>query len=81
MKNCRKRLAPDRQQGKGEWVDLAGLIAPKKEVDKLLDDIESGKITSIEELSESFIEMHNSYYDWEWTWSCERIEEEDGNYC
>ena len=22
--------------------------------------------------------MHNSYYDWEWTWSCERIEEEDG---
>ncbi|MCX6255781.1 MAG: DUF4954 family protein [Bacteroidia bacterium] len=74
----RKRLAPERQQGKGEWVDLAGLIAPKKEVDKLLDDIESGKIHSIEELSESFIVMHNSYYNWEWTWSCERIEEETG---
>jgi len=74
----RKRLTPDCRQGKGEWVDLAGLIAPKTEVDKLLDDIESGKVSSARALSESFIEMHNSYYDWEWTWACERIEEEAG---
>ncbi len=74
----RKRLSPDRRQGKGEWVDLAGLIAPKREVDKLLDDIESGKVSSVGALSESFMEMHNSYYDWEWTWACERIEEEAG---
>ena len=74
----RKRLTPDHRQGKGEWVDLAGLIAPKREVDKLLDDIESGKVSSVEALSESFMEMHNSYYDWEWTWACEKIEEEAG---
>ena len=23
--------------------------------------------------------MHKSYYDWEWTWTCERIEEEAGS--
>jgi hypothetical protein len=74
----RKRLTPDRLQGKGEWVDLAGLIAPKKEVDNLLDDIESEKVSSVGGLSMAFIEMHNSYYDWEWTWSCARIEEEAG---
>ena len=74
----RKRLAPDHRQGKGEWVDLAGLLAPKKEVDSLLDEIETGKISSVERISESFIEMHNSYYDWEWTWAAERIEEEAG---
>ena len=73
-----ERLRPDRQQGKGEWVDIAGLIAPKKEIDNLLDDIESGKISEIEEWSDSFAEMHKSYYDWEWTWSCQRIEEEEG---
>ena len=22
--------------------------------------------------------MHRSYYDWEWTWSCERLEKEVG---
>ena len=73
-----KRLAPDMVQGKGEWVDIAGLIAPKKEVDDLLDDIDRGKIKSVEELSSAFAEIHKHYYEWEWTWSCQRIEEEEG---
>ncbi len=74
----RKRLTPTHLHGKGEWVDLAGLIAPKSEVDKLLNNVESGKVSSVEELAQLFVEMHNSYYDWEWTWACERIEEEAG---
>lgn len=41
-------------------------------------DIESGNVNSLESLSEAFIEMHNSYYEWEWSWSCRRIEEEVG---
>jgi hypothetical protein len=73
-----KRLAPDQSTGKGEWVDLAGLIVPKKVVSKLLDDIESEKINSIEAVAEAFRKMHESYYKWEWTWACERIEEEEG---
>jgi hypothetical protein len=73
-----RRLTPDTQKGSGEWVDIAGLIAPKKEVDNLLDDIEAGKISSVEGLSGSFADMHNSYHEWEWTWSCQRIEGEEG---
>ena len=73
-----QRLAPDKSHGSGEWVDLAGLIAPKKDVDKLLDDIESGMISSVEVLAKSFIGLHNSYYRWEWTWACESLEEEAG---
>jgi carbonic anhydrase/acetyltransferase-like protein (isoleucine patch superfamily) len=72
------RLAPDLSHGSGEWVDLAGLITPKNEVDKLLENIESGKIASVEELTQSFIVLHNAYYHWEWTWVCERMEEESG---
>jgi hypothetical protein len=74
----RKRLQPKNGHGKGEWVDLAGLIAPKKAVDELLGKIESGQISKIENLGRAFEEMHNHYYNWEWTWSCERIEEEEG---
>jgi len=77
-KELQKRLDPDQPTGKGEWVDLAGLLAPKQVVSKLLDDIESGKVNSIEEVQEAFIQMHNSYYQWEWTWVWERIEEEEG---
>src|SRR5674536_16760 len=56
-----RRLEPDQQQGRGEWVDLAGLIAPKNEIEKLLNDVESGKVGSVEELAKSFLELHNSY--------------------
>jgi Domain of unknown function (DUF4954)/Domain of unknown function (DUF6819) len=72
----RRRLSPDTQHGKGEWVDLAGLIAPKKKVDELLDAVESGRIASVELLANEFIMLHNSYYNWEWTWASERIAEE-----
>ena len=73
-----QRLMPDQPKGKGEWIDLAGLIAPKKEVDSLLNDVESGILSSVEALSGSFTRLHDSYYNWEWTWTCERIEEESG---
>jgi len=77
-KELQKRLTPDKKMGSGEWVDVAGLITPKQAVDNLLDDIESGIIKSVADVEESFRNMHKCYYEWEWTWSCERIEEEEG---
>jgi len=74
----RKRLVPDQELGRGEWVDLAGLIAPTQAVSAFLDYIESGKISRIEELTDAFRTMHRSYYQWEWAWACERIEAEEG---
>jgi len=76
--SLRERLRPDSATGRGEWVDLAGLIAPKSEVDKLLDSIESGNLSNIEDVGKAFGNMHRQYYNWEWTWACERIEEEEG---
>jgi hypothetical protein len=73
-----QRLKPDQSMGKGEWVDLAGLIAPVRAVDKLLDDIEKGEVSTVEGVAEAFRKMHQSYYKWEWTWACERIEQEEG---
>ncbi len=74
----RKVLKVNNNQGFGEWIDLAGLIVPKNEVDNLLADIEKGKIQSLEAISKSFEQFHNSYYDWEWTWAASKIEEEEG---
>lgn len=74
----RERLKPDQPMGRGEWVDLAGLIAPKQAVSELLDSIEDGRVTTIEACAEAFREMHRLYYQWEWTWAWERLEEEEG---
>lgn len=74
----RNKLAVDNKNGLGEWIDLAGLIVPKNEVDKLLENIEEGKTKSLDAISRAFEKMHKSYYDWEWTWAAARIEEETG---
>ena len=74
MSDVRAALKPDTQVGLGDWVDLAGLIAPKSEVTRLLDDIEKGKMT-LQRIRERLQEMHSKYYSYEWTWALEKLEQ------
>lgn len=62
-------LLPTSDVGTGKWVDAAGLIAPKSEIDKTLDDIESGVLKDVDSINARFYEMHSNYYDYEWTWA------------
>ena len=81
MKNCncksdeeiRQCLKPDSEIGKGQWRDIAGLLAPKTEIDKLMDDIESGKITKLKEINAILADLHSNYYSLEWTWAWDKI--------
>ncbi|MDR0661754.1 MAG: DUF4954 family protein [Prevotellaceae bacterium] len=70
----RSCLKPDTDVGLHEWCDLAGLIAPRIEIDRLIDDIESGKITKIKEINAVFDRLHDSYYSLEWTWAWDKIQ-------
>lgn len=70
----RERLKPDRSIGLGEWVDLSGLIAPKSEIDTLLDKIESGEITKLKEINNVLHKLHEDYYVNEWTWAWDKIQ-------
>lgn len=74
MDDVRKALIPTSDVGIGDWVDLAGLLAPKSEVARLMDDIESGKMT-METINERFRLMHANYYDYEWTWALDKLEQ------
>lgn len=74
----RDRLRPDAVAGSGEWLDVAGLIAPKSEIERLLTDIETGRIASLTTVAERFAEMHENYYAYEWTWAIEQIERQYG---
>ena len=71
----RAMLVPDTGIGHGDWVDISGLIAPKSEVSSLMDGIESGEITSVEQINECFKVMHKNYYTYEWTWAYDKIRE------
>ncbi len=73
--DIRRRLVPDFEPGKGTWVDVAGMIAPQSEVEALLDDIENGTVNDLEQIHKRFSGMHSNYYDYEWTWVYDKIEE------
>lgn len=71
----RGRLKPDTEIGLGEWVDIAGLIAPKSEIEKLIAGIESGEVDRLKHINEAFARMHANYYTYEWTWAYQKIQE------
>jgi hypothetical protein len=70
----RNKLMPDSTIGKGEWLDLAGLIAPKNEISSLINQIEEGKIDKLKDIELFFRELHESYYQIEWNWASELLE-------
>lgn len=71
----RRRLKPDTEIGHGEWVDISGLIAPKHEIDSLLDKIETGEIDKLREINAEFQRLHENYYTYEWTWAYDMLKE------
>lgn len=75
IEEVRKQLVPTSLDGKGEWVDLAGLILPKESLDYLISKIESHEITSLGTLDVTLRLYHKSYYTAEWTWTYQKIEE------
>lgn len=71
----RSALRPAHNIGLGTWVDLSGLIAPKSEVLRLMTDLESGDVSSTQDLQERFVDLHKHYYEYEWTWAYDKIQE------
>lgn len=68
-------LKPDTDSGLNLWRDLAGLLAPSSEIDRLINDIESDQINDIEGMNKVFIDLHKNYYSLEWTWAWDKIKE------
>ena len=61
-------LKPQTDVGPGEWVDLAGMFAPEKAVEQLIERIENGTFETLDQLSQTFQSMHADYIEYEWAW-------------
>lgn len=71
----RSVLVPDTFYGDGPWVDLAGLIVPKRAVTDLVESVENGEIPDVSSLAARFACLHSEYYDMEWKWAYDMIRE------
>jgi hypothetical protein len=69
VEELRAVLQPESDKGPGKWVDLAGLFAPEEAVQKLLSDIESGAVRTLDDVTEALGSMHNEYETYEWAWA------------
>ena len=72
IEEIRNILRPSCTVGLGEWIDLSGMIAPKEIITSLLDEIESGNIT-LQDIQDKFREIHQAYYEYEWTWAYDKL--------
>jgi len=72
------KLETCHRYGAGEWVDLAGLFAPKTLVEDLLSRIETNHLADLEDIHQEFKKWHKDYYEMEWTWAKAKLEEEFG---
>ena len=51
------------------------MFAPEQAVQKLLSDIESGVINTLDDLTEAFRSIHNKYDAYEWAWSANVLQQ------
>lgn len=70
-----KVLHPDTRYGRGNWVDLSGMLCPYEALDELLKSVEGEEIQSLEELNAGLAGLHKNYYNFEWTWAVEILEQ------
>ncbi len=59
--------------GTEKWLDLAGLLAPELRVNQLLDDIENGKLDTLESIADRFKRLYENYSTFKWNWAIKKI--------
>ncbi len=78
MQQLRDSLVRRTTDGSGEWLDLAGLLAPVTVIDRFLADIESGAIDTQEAMHNRLAEIFQRFEDYQWTWVLDAIEDHLG---
>lgn len=64
-------LEPVSPVGEGKWVDVAGLLAPKVEIDQIVEEIMSGTLDNPDAVELRFSAVASNYplYEWKWIYS------------
>lgn len=72
-----KLFSTDFKNGIGDWVDLTGLIAPKLEIEKLIADISTKKLSLIA-IQNNINELYANYTDYSINWTKSILEKHLG---
>jgi hypothetical protein len=78
MDQLRAALEPETKGATGRWVDLAGLFAPEEVVQKMLADIDSGAVATLEQVTQAFKSMYDNSRAYEWSWASNLLQQRSG---
>ena len=69
IKTIREKLSPGNNDMPDRWLDLAGMIAPDNAIQRLIGDIKSGGIKTLDDVASGLEIIHASYKDYTWDWT------------
>ena len=69
IESIRNELTPSRREITNKWIDMAGMIASDRNVQYLMEEVKSGNISNLEEVSSRLYQIHGDYESelWDWT--------------
>jgi len=73
LKTIIEDLFVEKSEALGVWVDLSGLLAPKRVIDDLLKSIQNGDISTISELINRLKNIYQAYDEFAWAWCLDLI--------
>lgn len=59
--------------GAGGWSDLSGLLLPSSEVERVIEKIKLGIISTVNDLTEVFVAYNDMYGEYLWTFTVSLI--------
>ncbi|MCR4438442.1 MAG: DUF4954 family protein [bacterium] len=71
-------LHKPRPEAIGRWIDMAGMLAPRQAVEKLIAAVTAGQVRSLEELRTRLKALHEDYDGLAWGWCVDLIEKRLG---
>ncbi len=71
-------LATKGEQGRNDWRDIAGMLAPAEEIEDLIKAIITGTLNSVELIQGKFREIHDRYKQYAWNWCCAKMLSDNG---
>lgn len=79
INDIKKRLSPEVGFVDTNWVDAAGLLAPRKVISDFMSEVRNNKLCTVEQLNAALNKIYTSYDLHAWAWCADLIEKRLGN--
>lgn len=68
-----EQLRPGKSADVSKWIDIAGMIVPKSEIEKICARVVNGDITTLDDLAAAFIEADSHHAEFTWDFVVENF--------